>query len=85
MYASRTVSRLGATSAVDCLSEYAQISDGSFYLPLSSAEGVTVSPNITSFGACVDLCSQAACQLVTYEYVNQLCSVRVSQAPLLEG
>lgn len=83
--APRTVSRDGAALSIECLSEYSQLSDGSFYLPLSSDAGVAVTDGVLNFTACVELCSEAECQLVTYDYRLRKCSVRVSQAPVYEG
>lgn len=80
-----TVSRLGAITPVECLSEYSQVRDGEFWLPLSSTEGVTVTPGVTSFAACVDLCTAVNCQLLTYDYTAKECHVRVSEAPVYEG
>lgn len=81
----RTVSRQGAATPIECLSEYVQMSDGNFFIPLSTTEGVTVTPNVTSFAACVELCSNTECQLLTYDYRTRHCSVRVYQAPVYEG
>jgi hypothetical protein len=85
IFSPRTVSRLGAITPVECLSEYSQVRDGEFWLPLSSTEGVTVTPGVTSFAACVDLCTAANCQLLTYDYTAKECHVRVSEAPVYEG
>lgn len=59
--------------------------DSAYYLPVSSDEGVTNHTNIPSFPACVDLCTAAQCQLVTYDYQRRECFVRVSQAPVYAG
>lgn len=85
MFTPRTVAHIGAASPLECLSEYSQIVDGSYFLPVSSPEGVTETPDVKSFSACVDLCYVAQCQLVTYDYRQQQCYVRVSQAPVYEG
>lgn len=86
IFSPATISRIGATNPVECLSEYGQMNDGSFYIPLNSDEGVTVTSGINSFQACVDLCSaQANCQLVTYDYQAKTCSVRVWIPPVYEG
>jgi hypothetical protein len=85
VFSPQAVARMGATSPVECLSEYSQIVDGNYFLPLSSNEGVTEVPNVANFSACVDLCSSYDCQLVTYDYQTKNCSVRVSQAPVYEG
>jgi hypothetical protein len=66
MFSPRTVARLGAITPIECLSEYSQLRDGEFWLPLSSNEGVTVVPGVFSFAACVDRCTDASCQLVTF-------------------
>lgn len=84
-YSARTVSRPGSAEAAECLSEYSQMTDGSFWLPLSSDVGVTVTPGVTSFADCVRLCDRADCQLLTYDYVRQECHVRVSIQPVYEG
>lgn len=84
-YAPGVVSRRGAVSPIDCLSEYAQMVDSAYYLQVSSDEGVTNHTNVPNFAACVDLCTAAQCQLVTYDYISRECFVRVSQAPVYEG
>lgn len=68
-----------------CLAEYSQIVDGSYYIPLYSDLGVTTYENVASYAACVQLCTNATCQLVTYDYVSRQCFVRVSTAPVYEG
>lgn len=68
-----------------CLSEYSQINDGTYYLPLSSDEGVTVVENVANFTACTQECDKAQCQLITYDYVTKQCYVRVSIAPIMTG
>jgi hypothetical protein len=62
-----------------------QIVDGTYHLPLSSDEGVTVVESVPTFTACTQECDKAQCQLVTYDYVTKKCYVRVSVAPVLEG
>lgn len=81
----RTLARPGAASPLDCLSEYSQLQDGSWWLPLSSSVGVNVTSGVADFAGCVNLCDQAQCQLVTYDYVTQECSTRVALDPVLEG
>lgn len=85
VYSPRTVARAGAASQVECLSEFSQIVDGNYFLPLSSQEGVTAIPGVANFTACVDLCSLYECQLLTYDYLTLTCAVRVSLAPVYEG
>lgn len=85
IFSPNTIARIGATTPVECLSEYAQMTDGRFWVPLSSNEGVTVTPNVENFQACLDMCKTASCQMVTYDYQAKTCSVRVSEAPVYEG
>ena len=90
LFTPRTVSRIGAASPIECLSEYSQIVDGSFWLPISAAEdpsGNTVFtvPSIADFTACTAECDKVKCQLVTYDYVSKDCILRVPLAPKYEG
>jgi hypothetical protein len=85
LYSARTISRVMASSSIDCLSEYAQTVDGAWYLPLTSSYGTNTSNGVPSFSACVDICSSIDCQLVTYDYVARTCTTRVSIAPTYEG
>lgn len=82
---SRTVARPGAASSLDCLSEYSQLQDGSWWLPIADSTGVNVTAGVLTFASCVELCDQARCQLVTYDYVAKECSVRVVLDPVYEG
>jgi hypothetical protein len=75
VFAPRTISRTGATSSIDCVSEYAQLVDMSWYLPLASSVSTAVTANVSTFQACVDLCT-GACEFVTYDYVARTCTVR---------
>lgn len=81
----KTVSRIGAATPIECLSEYSQVADGAYFLPLSSNEGVTTVTGVASFADCIAECDKRACQLVTYAYRTQECFVRVSQAAVYEG
>lgn len=90
LFTPRTVSRIGAASSLECLSEYSQINDGSYYLPISATEdpsGNTVFKveKVPNFAACTAECDARQCQLVTYDYITQNCFVRVSLAPKYEG
>lgn len=76
---------MGVSTPCRCLSEYSQINDGTFYLPLSSDDGVTVVNSVADFTKCTEECDKAQCQLVTYDYTEQKCYVRVSVAPYYEG
>lgn len=81
----RTMARAGAASSLECLSEYSQLQDGSWWLPLADSAGVNITAGVTTFDSCVRLCDQALCQLVTYDYVAKECSVRVALDPVYEG
>lgn len=81
----RTIARLGALSPLDCLSEYAQLQDGAWYIPISGTAGVNVTKGVPRFADCVGLCDTARCQLLTYDYVAQECSFRISLDPVYEG
>lgn len=85
VYTPGVVARRGAASPIECLSEYAQVVDSAYYIPLSSDEGVTNHTNVANFSACVNLCTAAQCQLVTYDYQHRQCFVRVSEAPVYDG
>lgn len=86
LFTPNTVTRVGATTPVECLNKYGQMNDGAFWVPLSSDEGVTVTQGVGILQACVDLCSaQQECQLVTYDYTAQTCTVRVWLTPIYEG
>lgn len=91
LFTPRTVSRIGAASPIECLSEYSQINDGSYYLPISATEdpsGNTVfKSTVASFEACIAECDKPTvqCQLLTYDYNNGDCFVRVPLAPKYEG
>lgn len=81
LFVAQTVARLGASSSMDCLSEYAQL-DGSFFLPTGNASGTATAAGVASFAACVDICSGTfGCQLASYDYQTQTCTTRVPVAP----
>jgi hypothetical protein len=54
----KTVSRIGAATPIECLSEYLQVADGAYYLPLSSNEGVTALSGVASFADCITECDK---------------------------
>jgi hypothetical protein len=77
LFTSQTVSRAAANSHVDCLSEYGQLKDGAWFLPLSSTEGTNVTTGVPTFADCVAVCSaDKECQLLTYDYRARTCLVR---------
>jgi hypothetical protein len=86
VFVPRIVSKTGATSSADCLSEFGQLIDGAFYLPLASDAATVVTPGIMAFADCVALClPDSRCQLVTYNYVEKTCTVRNAQEAVLTG
>jgi hypothetical protein len=67
VFVPRILARPEASSPVDCLSEYAQIRDGSWRLPLSTTEATNVTEGVATFQECVDLCStNDDCLLLTF-------------------
>lgn len=64
------VSRVGAESSAECLAEFAQIGDGSWYMGGSVA--MTSVANVTNFESCVETCRiDANCQYITFDYGMQ--------------
>ena len=75
-FSPRTISRERSTSSLDCLSEFAQLADGAWWLPVPE-ESTNVTAGITTFADCVALCpAGSTCQLVTYDYLAKTCTVR---------
>jgi hypothetical protein len=71
------LSKLGASSAADCLTEFSQLIDHAWYLPLKSTKGTVVVNNVPNFVECVKGCERdSECQFVTYNYVTKSCTVR---------
>lgn len=85
VFTPRVVSRPSASSRIDCLSEFGQLKDGSWFLPLSSDVGTTITDGITTFSACVALCNTTSCQLATYDYRAGCCMTRLAQPAVMEG
>lgn len=80
LFAPRILSRRYANSPVDCLSEFSQYKDSSFYLPVSSDMATTVTEGVKSFTECVAMCSASnQCQFVTYNYKELRCIVRAAE------
>lgn len=61
VFTPRVVSRPSATSRVDCLSEFGQLKDSSWFLPLSSDVGMTTTDGVATFSDCVALCNTTSC------------------------
>lgn len=86
VFVPRTVSRTGASATVDCLSEYSQLLDSAWWLPLSSTGSTTVTQDVATFADCVALCTPSSmCQFVTYDYVAKDCLVRNAAEVVYEG
>ena len=85
VWASPTIARLGATSSLDCLTEFAQLLDRSWFLP-DNGVSTNVTSDVATWADCVALCpSQSTCQYVTYNYRLRTCTVRLGSAVVLEG
>lgn len=85
MYAPRTVAPLGADAAQDCLAEFGQILDGSWWLPTTGNTGMTRNNNVMSWSDCVALCNTRTCQYITYEYETRTCWVRTANVLVYTG
>lgn len=86
VFTPRTISRTGASVSVDCLAEYGQLLDGSWFIPLSPGPQVTITNDIKTFAECVALCPMdSTCQFVTYDYAAKTCSVRNTAEIIYEG
>jgi hypothetical protein len=80
------VAKPGASSTTDCLASFAQIQDGAWWLPLSDSVTAVITNAATNFADCVSRCTAGIdCQLVTFDYTTNLCSVRVSEVARLVG
>lgn len=61
------ISRAAAESSAECLAEFAQIVDGSWYM--GGSVTMTTVANVTSFESCVEICrTDANCQYLTFDY-----------------
>jgi len=81
-----TVSRQGASSAIDCVSEFNQYQDGAWFLPVQSDVATNITSGVLKFADCVALCPAASdCQFVTYDYVAKTCTVRSGASVVYEG
>lgn len=86
VFVPRTISRTGASSAIDCVSEYGQLQDGSWYLPLSDNTGTNTINGVGSFAECVGRCDvEPRCQFVTYDYQDRTCTLRNGAEVVYEG
>lgn len=82
----QAVSRVGATSSVACLTEFAQFADHAWWLPTTGDTNMVVTGSVVSFSDCVATCTSAAkCQYVTYDYTTQTCYMRWGAAAILAG
>lgn len=86
VFAPRTISRQRDSTSLDCVSEFGQLTDASWFLPLQSDAGTTVAQNVAGFADCVALCQAGSdCQLVTYDYMAKTCTVRNGTTPEFTG
>jgi hypothetical protein len=87
VYVPRTIARTGASLALDCLSEYSQLVDGSWFIPVDpDAPSTTVTRDVNTFAECVALCPAGSnCQFVTYDYVAKTCSARNAAEVIYDG
>lgn len=82
----QTIARLGASSALDCVSEFCQYEDGAWFLPLQSDIATNVTSNVATFADCVAMCTAGStCQFVTYDYRARTCTVRNGADVVYEG
>lgn len=85
VFVPRILSKQGASSPGDCLTEFGQLIDGAWYLPLRSDVATFIS-DVQSFEACVALCQpNSQCQFVTYDYVAKTCTVRNGDKVIMKG
>lgn len=83
IFASRTVSRPGAISPIDCVAGAAR---GYELVCAVVNRCTTVAGGVTSFQQCVSMCTTAAkCMFVTYDYVGKTCTVRFGQEVFYQG
>lgn len=87
VFSAQAVSPPGADSSWDCVAEFAQIVDSAWYLPTTGNTAMTATANVSTFAACVALCTAPDCEYVTYDYRtnNGTCYVRIAEEPLLMG
>lgn len=68
------------------LSEFGQLIDSAWYLPLTSDVSTVVTPNMQTFAECAALCeANSTCQFVTYDYNDKSCTVRNSATVVYTG
>lgn len=86
LFAPQAVSRVGASSSVACLTQFAQFADGAWWLPTSGNTNMDVATSVATFADCAATCtSLIACQYVTYDYNTQTCYTRKSADVILAG
>lgn len=75
LFAPAAVARLGATSAGECLSEFAQFN----YMAWHVGGNATMEavPDAATFEACVAACT-GGCQYVTFDYVKNVCERKMT-------
>ena len=76
LYQPAVVTRSGAESPADCLSEFGQVVDSAFHMGGDVA--MTAVPSATTFDACVAACkADTYCQYMTWNYDTSSCSKKV--------
>ena len=86
VFSPRTISRERASNSLDCVSEFMQLGDGAWWLPIQADNSTAVTPNVLTFAECVAQCPAGSdCQLVTYDYIKQTCTVRAGATVVYEG
>jgi hypothetical protein len=85
VFVPRTISRQRASTSLDCVSEFGQLLDASWFLPLQSDAGTRVVQDVAVFADCVAMCVGSDCQSVTYDYIDKTCTVRNGTTPTYLG
>jgi hypothetical protein len=81
LFVAQAVAAIGADSAWDCVSEFAQFGDSAWYLPTLDDIGMNVTTNVDTFASCVAKCREPDCQYATYDYRARTCYIRIAEAP----
>lgn len=85
LFVAEAVAPIGADSAWDCVSEFAQLADSAWYLPTADNTAMNVTANVSTFAACVALCTAPDCEYVTYDYARSICYARIGYEPIYMG
>lgn len=85
IFAPRTVAPLGADAPQDCLAEFGQMLDGSWYLPTTGNSAIITFNDVATFRDCIARCTATTCQYITYHYATRRCDVRQLQPIVYVG